>query len=61
MAKEQERARATGGFAAQRRAYKKGTVNRGHGEEGSEESKYNLEEENKRDIEEYVSLVNKNT
>lgn len=62
IAKEQEKAnRATGGYAAQRRQYRKGTVNRGHGEEGQEESKYQIEEENKRQIEEYVKLFNKNT
>jgi hypothetical protein len=53
--------RATGGFVGGRRQYKKGTVNRGHGDEGAEESKYGLGEESKRQLEEYVRLVNKNT
>lgn len=35
LAKEQEKAnRATGGYAATRRQFRKGVVNRGHGEEG---------------------------
>jgi hypothetical protein len=61
LAKEQEKVqRASGGYAAQRRQYKKGTVNRGHGEEG-EENKYALDEENKRSLDEYVRVLNKNT
>jgi serine/threonine protein kinase len=63
LAKEQERAnRATGGYAAQRRVYRKGVVNRSHPArgDGEEESKYNLEEV-KRDIEEYNPIVKKTT
>jgi serine/threonine protein kinase len=63
LAKEQERAnRATGGYAAQRRVYRKGVVNRSHpaNRDVEEESKYNLEEV-KRDIEEYNSIVKKTT
>lgn len=61
--KEQEKAqRATGGFAAQRRQYRKGTVNRSEPSrgDGEEENKYGVEEQ-KRQIEEYVRLVGKNT
>ena len=36
-------------------------MNRGHSDEAGEESKYGLDEECKRDLEEYVRLVNKNT
>lgn len=61
LQKEQEKAnRATGGYAAQRRQYRKGTVNRSEATAGVEESKFNIEEQ-KRDLEEYVRLVNKNT
>lgn len=42
--KEQEKAnRATGGYAAQRRQYRKGAVNRSEGTD-AEESKFNIEE-----------------
>ena len=70
IAKEQERAqKANGGFAAQRRVYRKGVVNRCHptrkvdenGQEvGEEESKYNLED-NVIEIEEYNPVVKKTT
>lgn len=61
IAKEQEKATrvAAGGFVAARRQYRRG-VNRGKGEEGEEENKYSLEE-TKREMEEYVRIINKNT
>jgi len=59
-AKEQEKLqRATGGFVGGRRQYKKGTVNRSHGDNGEEE-KYNIDDQ-KRTLDEYVRVINKNT
>lgn len=61
LEKEAQKAqqKAQGGAIAARRQYRKGVVHRGNAE-GEEESKYDLEE-TKREIEDYVRLVNKNT
>lgn len=52
---------AAGGYAAARRQYRKAVVNRGHGDEEGEESKYAVEESTKRTIDPYMKVVNKNT
>jgi hypothetical protein len=53
--------KAAGGAIASRRQYRKAVgPHRGLEEDGVEESKYNLEEV-KREMDEYVRLVNKNT
>lgn len=56
---DQKQKAATGGFVGGRRVYKKGAVNRSHGQEG-EEQKYGLEECT-RTIDEYIPIVAKNT
>jgi len=51
---------AAGGFVAARRQYRN-VVHRGNHEEGEEESKFEVEEVKKREIEEYVQYIQKNT
>lgn len=48
--------KANGGFAAQRRVYRKGAVNRGEGE-ANEENKYDVEAKAQRQLDEYVDAI----